>query len=272
VTTWLEGIARWLVSERAEGIPDEALEAASLRAFDTVICAIGGRQHEASEAMRAVVRELGGSGECSILGQPEGVSPVDAILANGTFIRALDCNDFEVRGGQIYGHPSDNYAPALAMAEFAGASGREFLRAILLGYELYWRLLRYTFRSSGGRAWDHTSVSGMVGAAISGLLLGLDEKRLMEALSIGGAQSYSLAGLRQGEISALKASANARTASAGALGALLARQGITGPAELFEGKGGLLAAFDMDPTAEMLEGFTERVGPHWHLLDVSFKP
>jgi 2-methylcitrate dehydratase len=272
VTTWLEDIARWLVSERGEGIPGEALEAASRHALDSLICAIGGREHEASEAMLGVLRELGGRGECSALGEGEGLSVVDATLANGTFIRALDCNDFEVRDGQIYGHPSDNIAPALAFAELAGASGLEFLRAILLGYELYWRLLGRLFRSPGGRAWDHTSVSGMVAGTMGGLLLGLDETQLAQALAIGGCQSYSLAGLRQGEISSLKASANARTAASGALGALLARAGISGPAELLEGKGGLLEALGIEPSVELREALTEPVGNHWHLLDVSLKP
>ena len=177
-----------------------------------------------------------------------------------------------MRDGQIYGHPSDNIAAALAFAELAGASGLEFLRAILLGYELYWRLLGRLFRSPAGRAWDHTSVSGMVAAAMGGLLLGLDEARLTQALAIGGCQSYSLAGLRQGEISALKASANARTAASGALGALLARAGITGPAELLEGKGGLLEALGVEGTPELRDAFMEPVGDHWHLLDVSLKP
>jgi 2-methylcitrate dehydratase len=272
VATWLAGIARWLASETAELIPDEAWEAASRHVLDAVICAVGGRGHDASQAMLSVLRALNSQGECSVLGEGQGMSPVDAILANGTFIRALDCNDFEVRDGQIYGHPSDNIAAALAFAELAGASGAELLRAVLLGYELYWRLLGRLFRSPAGRHWDHTSVSGMVAAAMGGLLLRLDERKLAAAMSIGGCQSYSLAGLRQSEISSLKASANARTAAAGALGALLARAGVTGPAELLEGKGGLLAALDVEPTTELREAFVEPVGPRWHLLDVSLKP
>jgi len=272
VGTWLEDIAGWLAAERAEQIPAEALEAASRDVLGSGICAIGGREHEASQAMLAVVRELGGSGQCSILGEAEGAPVVDAILVNGTFIRALDCNDFEVRDGQIYGHPSDNIAAALAFAEMAGSSGLELLRAVLLGYELYWRLLRHVFRSQRGRAWDHTSVSGMVAAAMAGLLLRLEPAQLAQALAIGGCQGCSLAGLRHGEISALKASANARTASAGGLAALLARQGITGPAELFEGKGGLLEAMDLEPSAELRQAFVAPVGPRWHLPDVSLKP
>ena len=272
VATWLQGIARWLRSETAEKIPAEALEAASRHTLDSLICAVGGREHEASQAMLAVLHGLGGRGECSVLGELHGMPVVDAILANGTFIRALDCNDFEVRDGQIYGHPSDNIAAALAFAELTGSSGVELLRAILLGYELYWRLLSGLFRTASGRAWDHTSVSGMVAAAMGGLLLGLDEDPLAAALAIGGCQSYSLAGLRQGEISSLKASANARTAAAGALGVLLARAGIGGPAELLEGKGGLLAALNVEPSAELRDAFTEPVGSRWHLLDVSLKP
>jgi 2-methylcitrate dehydratase len=193
-----------------------------------------------------------------------------AILYNGTLIRALDCNDGFVSGGPS-GHPSDNIAVALAFADRQRSTGLEFLRAIALGYELYWRLQRYLpGRQAHDHHWDTVSHSGLVAAAMAGLLLGLDRAGLAAALAIGGAQSYSVAQIRRGEISMLKASADAVVARTGALGALLAAAGMTGPPRLFEGRRGLLNAYALPASDELRQ---QLVGPidRWHILDISIK-
>jgi len=37
--------------------------------------------------------------------------------------------------GSSYGHPGDVVTPVLAVAEFAGASGRDFITGVVLAYE-----------------------------------------------------------------------------------------------------------------------------------------
>src|SRR5581483_4255498 len=101
--------------------------------------------------------------------------------------------------------------------------------------------------------------------------LGLEGDALANALAIGGAQTYSLAEVRRGEISQIKASANAITAHTGALAGYLARAGLSGPAELFEGRYGLLAALGLERSDGLLQALTVPV-ERWQLLDVSMKP
>jgi 2-methylcitrate dehydratase len=90
-------------------------------------------------------------------------------------------------------------------------------------------------------------------------------------MAIGGAQTYSLSEVRGGEISMLKASANAIAAHTGALGALLAADGMSGPPKLFEGGRGMLAAFGFEPSEELRRTL---IGPsdYWSIVDISIKP
>jgi len=278
---WAATVGGWLDHSRTQDLPPEAERAAITATFDTLACALGALEHEAAIGMRKVVEALGGTAEASLIGPgPEITSRPDqsrtmtsasnAILLNGTLIRALDCNDGFLGEGGVGGHPSDNIAVALAFAEATHAAGREYLRAVAVGYELYWRLRHYVFMPGRGYRWDHVSTSGMVSAAIAGLLLGLGPERLGNAVSIGGAQTYSLGEIRAGEISMLKASANAVTAHGGALAALMAREGMTGPDLVFEGKRGLLAALGLSPSDELFDLLTAPID-RWHICDVAMK-
>jgi 2-methylcitrate dehydratase len=270
-STWVEAIAAGLCDTPASAVPREALRAASRQTLDTVACALGAVEHEAAEAMLHVVRSVGGAPECSLIGQQARGSILNAVLYNGTLIRALDANDIFFHFGSG-GHPSDNIAVALAFAERAHASGLEFLRAVALGYEVYWRLRQDLMRARArGYVWDQVSGSGMVAAAMGGLLLGLEREQLANALALGGAQTYSLAEIRAGEISMLKASANAVAAHTGTLAALLAAEGMSGPPRLFEGGGGLLAAIGAEATDELCETLAGPVR-EWHILGVAVKP
>jgi 2-methylcitrate dehydratase len=279
-TTWVQELAEWLASYPASALPAEVVRAGCRTTLDTVACAFGALEHDSAVAMRTTVRALGGAPQSSLIGGRLGgefgfadearTSVPNAILYNGTLIRALDCNDIFFRGG-LGGHPSDNLAVALAVAEAEHASGLEYVRAVALGYELYWRLRQHLFAPAERYPWDHTSTSGLVGALMSGLLLGLEGDELANALAIGGSQTYTLAEVRRGEISKIKASANSITAHTGALAGYLARAGLSGPAELFEGRYGLLTALGLERSDSLLQALTAPI-ERWQLLDVSMKP
>jgi 2-methylcitrate dehydratase len=276
---WVSRIAAWISGYQREPLPPEVQRAAVRTTLDTVACAIGAVDHDATRAMRAVIQSMGGQQQSTMIGgypgrsdsaAPETRGPItSAILYNGTLIRALDCNDAFLGG--LGGHPSDDLAVALAFAEARHASGPAYLQALALGYELYYRVYQDLYKSVPGYRWDHVSTGGLVGAAIGGLLSRLEGERLAHALAIGGTQTYSVTELRDGEISMLKASANAVTAHTGALGVLLAEQGMTGPTGLFEGRRGLLAAFGLKPDEDLIEHLTAPI-TSWRITETAMKP
>ena len=199
------------------------------------------------------------------------VPVTEAILYNGTLVRALDCNDVFFRYGPL-GHPSDTIAVPLALAEQRRSSGDTFTTSVAAGYELYWRLHELVLEPTGPDApWDYSAVGALVAAAMAGLMLGLDEPALTHALAIAAVQGWPVRQVRTGQISMLKASAGALSAQAGAQAALLAAAGMTGPPQAFEGKGGLLDALGVEATDELRDELTSEIRD-WHILGVSTKP
>jgi 2-methylcitrate dehydratase len=265
---WIHDIAANLHEAFAGPVPQDVLERAAIQLLDMIACASGGFDSEPVRIARAVTA---GSGppQASVLFTGERVSVVDAILVNGTAARFLDYNDAFIGVGPG-GHPSDNLVAALAAAEVEGSSGRDLLTASALGYELFWRLRQSVYaRTEQAAPWDGVSVSSVVTAAMTGLLLGLDENRLVHALSIALAKGYALKQLRRGSISMIKASANALVARDGVLAARLAQHGLTGPTEVLEGKSGVLRAFGLHEEDSLRAALS--APPAWAIRNISVK-
>ena len=267
-STWVADLAVAMHAAYRAPIPDAALERAALQVFDGLACAAGAVD---APPVRAARKAVEGSGPqvASVWFRPERVNLPDAVLLNGSALRYLDFNDAFLGTGPS-GHPSDNIPVALAVGEREGSSGREVMAALVLGYELYWRFRKHIYGPSDiASGWDGTSASGIVSALIAGLLTGLDEEQLTQALAIGAAKGYGLKELRRGSISTLKAAGNAMVAREGLLGALMAREGMTGPPLIFEGKSGLLAAFGLEASAELHDILV--APPSWVIENVAIK-
>ncbi len=164
------------------------------------------------------------------------------MLLNGALVRILDLNDYvNTKSGQIGGHPSDNIPVALAAGELAGASGRDVLAAIVVGYEIYGRFKEAMDRDASD--WDGIMVSGFAAPAMAARLMGLDRRTLANALALSGARAPTPLVVRHGAISAAKSVANALVAQNGMQATLLAKHGMTGPLDLFENPHGLGSLF-----------------------------
>lgn len=241
-------LAAWVADLRVEDFPPRAIEQAKLVLLDTIGCGLAARGDDSARAVLATLAALGDTPQCTVLGRAERMSAPNAVLANGTLIRVLDLNDYVVGAhpvsGARGGHPSDNIPVALAAAELAGASGRELLAAILIGYEIYGRGKALMRPDS---PWDGISISGLAAPAMAGRLLGLDKEKLAHAIALGAARAPTPVGVREGAISAAKSIANALIAQSGMQAALLAAAGVTGPLDLFEAERGLKMVFAHAP-------------------------
>jgi 2-methylcitrate dehydratase len=76
--------------------------------------------------------------------------------------------------------------------------------------------------------------------------------------------------VRRGQISLLKATANAGVAREGVLAAMLAMNGLTGPPEVFEGGSGLLKTLGAPEDLSALDALCAL--PDWMIHDTSIKP
>jgi 2-methylcitrate dehydratase len=217
---------------------------AQLLLLDTIGCGIAGAREEVARAVADLALSEAGMPECALVGRSERTTTLNAVLANGVAIRVLDLNDYligESKGEpETGGHPSDLIPVALAVGAARRCSGAAILQSIMVGYELYARLQQMMDRSGG---WDSVSVSGVVAPAIAGRLMGLDERRLAHAISLGAARAATPSIVRTGDMSAAKSIANALVAQAGVQAALLAERGITGPLAILDDPKGLRQLF-----------------------------
>ena len=237
----VEQLAEWVLAARAHDLSQAAVRQAKLLLLDTIGCGFAALNEQSARALLEMVETSGGAPQCTVIGQARRTSAPNATLANGALVRILDFNDYvNARGGDLGGHPSDNIPVALAAGELSGASGREVIAAVVLGYEIFGRCKELMERDS---AWDGVTVSGLAAPAMAGRLMGLDRGRLAHAIALSAARAATSTAVRFGDISAAKSIANALVAQNGVQAALLAERGITGPLDLFENPRGMREVF-----------------------------
>src|SRR5256885_11302489 len=126
------------------------------------------------------VAEFDGSGPCSLLGGGH-AAPDRAAFYNSALVRYLDFNDSYLAKGETC-HPSDNLGAVLAAAEYARASGRDFLAALALAYQLQCRLSDVAPARDAGFA--HVTQGAYALAAGGARPRGLDPARTAHAIAI----------------------------------------------------------------------------------------
>src|SRR5205807_5926600 len=120
----------------------------------------------------------------------------------------------------------------------ADRAGRDLITAAVLAYEIQCRLCdAASLRKSG---WDHVTYGALSSCAAACKLMGLDAVKTTHALGIAGVCNVALRQTRSGELSMWKGCAFANAARNGVFAALLAAEGLTGPAPIFEGDLGFM--------------------------------
>ncbi len=213
----------------------ETVHQAKRLLLNTVCCCIPGFYGDSSKIIRNTIKECGGIPECTIIGSSNKTSCQNAILINGSTSHFWDARDWY--GGPIDTcHPSDTIAVALSLAERQGSSGKQLLAAIVLGYEVNCRLVDHVgIRNIG---FDHATFAAYSTPAIAGYLLGLSTEQIVNAMGVSGCLSNALIQSRSGVISMLKVPAFHLVARQAFFASLLAKNGFTGPKEIFEGDNG----------------------------------
>jgi 2-methylcitrate dehydratase len=224
--------------------------------LDALGCAVGALEGGPVRLIRQQIEDFGGTAHCSLIGGGR-TAPDRAALYNSALVRYLDFNDSYLAEGETC-HPSDNLGAVLAAAEYAGKSGREFLTALAVAYQVQCRLSDVApVRAKG---FDHTTQGAYAVAAGVAKALGLDPAQTANAIAISGTAFNALRVTRTGALSHWKGLAYPNTAFGCTHVAFLAMRGITGPLAVFEGNKGFIDAiagpFAIDWAHEDLERVT----------------
>lgn len=257
--TMAEQLAGFIVRASYVDLSEAARNALKIRLLDALGCAIGALSAEPIRRVREQLDDFGGSGHCTLVGGGR-TAPDRAALYNGALVRYLDFNDAYLAPGETC-HPSDNVGAVLAAAEYARTSGREFLTALAVAYQVQCRLSDQA--PVRARGFDHTTQGAYAVAAGVAKALGLDPERTASALGICGTAFNALRVTRTGALSNWKGLAFPNTAFGCTHAAFLAMRGITGPRAVFEGAKGFMEAiagrFEIDWAREDLERVTRTI-------------
>jgi 2-methylcitrate dehydratase PrpD len=212
---------------------------------------------------RSLAEEIGRGEARLALGRRAGVRA--AALINGAAAHTAEVDDIYRDG--IYHPGAPTIAAALALAQARGASGEQFLRAVIVGYEVSTRIAQAMGRAHY-RYWHNTGTIGCFGAASAAAeLIGLDRGRFAHALAT---VATFAAGLQQAfrSDSMSKPMHAGRAAEAGVTAALAASEGVTGSLDVMEGEAGFGRAMGEGPDWERA---LSTLGEDFNICRMTFK-
>ena len=227
-----ERLADYAHRLRFDDIDAATVERAKAHVIDTIGCGIAAFDEGPVRICRELA--LAAEGNATVIGTTRRSTPELASFANGVAFRYYDLNDAYVGG--LSGHPSDNIAPCLAVAEAEGASATDLITAIVLVYEITCRLIDACDVMS--RGWDAPVFSLPAVALAAGKLMKLPPEKLTQAVNLALNDHIPMGQTRMQTLSDWKGLADAEAGRNAIFAAVLARAGITGPAPIFEGRRG----------------------------------
>jgi len=270
ITGLTRQIAEFAADLGYNDLPSEVVERTKLLILDIAGNVVRARHDaESTPSLLAAVERLGLSdGACTVIGDDRRYAPTAAALINGTLAHSLDFDDTHARASL---HSSAPIVPAcLAAAEMVGASGKDFITAIVAGYEVQIRLgLALDAPGHYDRCFHPTATYGVFGATIAAAkLLGLEADDIESALGIALSQAAgSMQFLADGAWT--KRSHVGQAAQNGLICATLAAEGFQGPKQAFEGRWGFLFAYA--PNADPAK-VTDGLGARWETMNLAVKP
>ena len=261
-------ICEWVCATRYEDIPEDVRDEALRVLYDEVGAMIAGATLESCKPIVDLVRKLGGSGECTVVGHPLRAPLLNAAMANGAIGHADEVDPTSVHGA---GHFAATMVPtALTVGQYAGASGKVFVRAFVLGAEIAARM-QSTLNSQDARPEFYYSAGAALGAAVTtGLLLGLTADKMEHALGAAAMGCAPLMSLHHEDLHQTKALAySGRTARAGVESALLAQHDFHSPREILTTENGFFHAFTGD--RELGHQVVTDLGKKYLMKDLLYK-
>jgi len=239
-----EKLANWTSKLKYADLTKEAIHETKRRFIDSLGTSLGAFKSKpatiARQTVAAVPYPKNGS---AVVGTKMRTTPDLAAFANGAHIRYLDYNDTYL--SKEPAHPSDNIAATLAVAQAANRSGKDLILATVIAYEIQCGLCDAASLRAHG--WDHVTYAAFSSTLGASKLWNLKVGEMVHAQGLAGVCNIATRQTRTGQISMWKACAFSNAARNAVFAANLARQGFTGPHEIFEGPKGVFKQLTHTP-------------------------
>jgi 2-methylcitrate dehydratase PrpD len=266
-------LAEFAAHLKLSDVPQEVVARAKSIILDGLGCGLFGVHLKWTQILSGVVQRLEPQGgAASIWGGGKTASATGAVLVNGTMIQGYELDD--ANPASI--HSCAAVLPAVfAAAEMLGpdnVDGEVLLTAIIAGFEVGPRVgLCMNGNKMLGKGWHTPGLFGAFPAAVAaGRVLGLDSEQIFQALGIAGPQAAGILATQFGSM--VKRMLSAKAAQSGLYAALLAADGFTGIADVFEEEyGGFCTTFTQSTDQFDLSELTDGLGTRWETMRISIK-
>jgi 2-methylcitrate dehydratase PrpD len=263
-----EVLAEFVVSHKYDDLPKEAIEKSKTFIFDVIGCAIGASREQQAQAIVEIMKADGGNPQSSVFAQGFKSSAMNAAFMNGTMGHIFDFDD-DHREGVM--HSSVAVFPAaFALAEKLKLSGKDLLRAFILGSEVMIRIGESFLGLSQSKGFHTTGTCGVFGAtAAAASCLGLDSTQTTYALGIAGSFAAGIMKWRR-EGSWQKPLQPGHAGMYGILSASLGSKNFLGARSIFEEPDGVIRLFSFQDKYDFAP-ITRALAKKWEMMDVSIK-
>lgn len=235
MSTLAQRIAEWAQKTSFAGLGQPVVHEVKRRMLDSIGTALGAWTSRPAKVTRKMAMSVSSTGGASLLGSKHRTTPDLAAFTNGALVRYLDFNDTYLSLEPA--HPSDNIPACWAVGQVVKADPKDIIAAVALAYELQCRLCDAASLRKHG--WDHVYYGALSTALAAAKLHKLSAEQTVHALGLAGVCNFATRQTRTGQISDWKACAFSNAARNGVFAAALAKDGLTGPNEIFEGPKGL---------------------------------
>jgi 2-methylcitrate dehydratase PrpD len=269
VSPLMRELSGYVATALRRPLPREVTQRAKIHLVDTFAAMLSGSRLPPGKAATAYVRALGGKPEAGIVGTRAVTSAVNAALANGMCGHADETDDTHPPS---LTHPGTSVVPAaIAIGERNRLSGKDVLRAIVLGYDICARMLLALKPMPFLRSGHHAGAFGQLfgAAAAAGALLGLDARRVRYLFSYAAQQAAGLYTMFRDPEHIEKAyGMGGMPAHNGTQAALMAAHGFTGVEDVFSGERDFFFTFAPEADRSQL---TRGLGREYEILRGAIK-
>ncbi len=233
-------LGAWAASLKAEDIPESVRAAAKRCVMDVVGVSIAGSHTPVSSIAKNIALQQYPPGPGTVIGSDHRLSTLGSSYCNAVFSHCLDFDD-TCYDGIVHGSAAV-WPAVLASGEMVGAGGEKVLTAFIAATEVEYTLGRFLTNHLYMKGWWNTSVLGVIGAAVAAAKVQDFDETLM-VNTIENASCF-LFGPRALLGTQLKPIAMGSVSSTGIYAAILAREGLSGPSDVFESSRGIIHLFN----------------------------
>ena len=256
-------LATFITRQSYADLPPQAVDYAAMLISSTIASASLGSTLESSKIIRALELERGGRADATVwFGDTPRLPVAAAARVNAVMSDAAASDDSDLRNIVHAGTPL--VAASLAMAEKTGASGKDVLAAIVLGYEAMGRINGVIMRDLQNKGFHGCVVAIFGGAVAAGHLLKLTQPQMAQVIAIS---ATSMGGLAASAKTTVAREYHAGLATMlGVNAAQAAQRGFIADESILETKEGFFDVFSKTRDEAAIARVTSDFGKRWDIL------